>query len=294
MWKRYLWIKNIIFLIASSYLMANIVQTIILSRLPKSNLLEINQAKASSPDLAAKSLNTYSLISRKNIFNSQSSGDTASGQGKGQKSNEPLKKTELNIKLVGTVVGSHDSSFAIIEDNSTQKQELYQIDDMLQDQARIVNIERCRLIVVREGQQEVLECLEQEEKGKPVSKTVAYAAPSSNYSGVKKLSESDYLVDEKEVENALTNINQLMTQIRIVPNFQDGKTNGFKVFAIKPDSVFATIGLKNGDIIQKVNERDLTTPDKAFQSFQELRNERNLSLEITRSGERKTLNYQIR
>jgi len=96
------------------------------------------------------------------------------------------------------------------------------------------------------------------------------------------------------VENALQNINQLLTQIRVVPNFQNGQTNGFKVFAIKPNSIFSKIGLKNGDVIQRVNDRDITTPDKAFQAFQELRNEKSLSVEILRRGERKSLHYEIR
>jgi general secretion pathway protein C len=294
MWKRYLWIKNIIFLVALSYLAANIIHTIILSRLPKPDLLDRKQTKNSRQDISTKSLNTYTLISRKNIFNSKSTGDGSSGAQKAQKSNEPLKKTELKITLVGTIVGAPQNSFAIIEDNEAKKQDLYQIDDMIQDQARILEISRCRVLIMREGQQEVLECPEPEEKGKTGSKTVAYTMPSQEYPGVKKMTETEYAIDEKEVENALNNINQLMTQLRIVPNFEDGKANGFKVFAIKPNSIFENIGLKNGDVIQKVNDREITTPDKAFQSFQELRNERNLTVGILRKGEQKTLNYQIR
>jgi general secretion pathway protein C len=293
MWKRYLWLKNILFLVACAYLSSKIIQTVIISKLPKSDLFDKKQSESALHETTSKPLNTYSLISRKNIFNSQSTGDVATGP-KGQQSNEPLRKTELNVKLVGTIVGTRESSFAIIEDNTAQRQDLYQIDDMVQDQARILEISRCRVVIMREGQQEILECIELEDQGKTGSITTAVALPSADSSGIKKVSESDYLIDQKEVDNALNNINQLMTQVRVVPNFQDGKTTGFKVFAIKPNSVFANIGLKNGDVIQKVNDRDITSPDKAFQAFQELRNERNLAIQISRGGENKTFNYEIR
>jgi general secretion pathway protein C len=111
---------------------------------------------------------------------------------------------------------------------------------------------------------------------------------------VKQVSDSEFVIDEEEVESALGNINQLLTQIRVVPNFQDGKADGFKVFAIKPQSIFAKIGLKNGDVIRKVNDQDITSPEKAFGVFQELRNEKNLTVEISRRGQNQSLNYEIR
>lgn len=120
------------------------------------------------------------------------------------------------------------------------------------------------------------------------------SADSEASDSVRKLSETQYLIDESEVESALNNINQLMTQIRVVPNFQDGQTNGFKVFAIKPNSIFSKVGLQNGDVIQRINDQEITTPDKAFQAFNVLRNEKSLSLEILRRGSQKSLSYEIR
>jgi general secretion pathway protein C len=281
--------------LAFSYLSAKIIQTVVISRLPRADSFDNKQTETVSQGSTQKNLNTYSVISRRNIFNSQSTGESASGQQRAQRSDEPLRKTELNIKLVGTIVGSREDSFAIIEDSAAQKQDLYQIDDMVQDQARILDISRCRVVILREGQQEVLECVEEEDRGRGAGTMTASTSPqSTEFAGIKKLAENSYAIDEKEVENAINNINQLMTQVRVVPNFQDGKTTGFKVFAIKPNSVFANVGLRNGDVIQRVNDRDITTPDKAFQAFQELRNERNLTIQISRGGENKTLNYEIR
>jgi len=300
MWKRYLWVRNIIFLGVLSFLAAKIGNTLILSRIgTPQRTLERTDAVQSRPSPAEKkSLNTYSLIPRRNIFNSQYLGETSSTDGgKGQKPSAPLKKAELNVKLIGTVSGSRENSFAIIEDGSTRTQQLYQIDDTIQEQAKIIDISRCKVVLARDGNQEVLECPEEgaQEGEKPA--TVAYGAPPAETapaSGVKMVSETEFLIDENEVENALNNINQLLTQIRVVPSFQDGKPNGFKVFAIKPDSLFAKVGLKNGDVIQKINGRDITSPEKALQVFQDLKSEKSLSVEMLRRGGPQSLRYEIR
>ncbi|MEW6441479.1 MAG: type II secretion system protein GspC [bacterium] len=299
MLKRYLWIRNILFVIALSYLAAGVGNTVLLSRLPPPapapDRPAVSKPGPQSPD--GKAANTYSLITRRNVFNSAYTGEALdSDTGKVQPASAPLKKADLNVKLIGTVAGSREDSFAIIEDGSTRLQELYQADDTIQDQARILQIERCKIILLRDGVQEVLECPEEAVPEEQKS-AVAYGAPagaSAAPAGVKAVSETEFMIDENEVEKAMGNINQLLTQIRVVPNFQDGKPNGFKVFAIKPDSLFAKIGLKNGDVIQKVNGRDITSPERALEVFQELRNEKSLSVDMLRRGAPQSLRYEVR
>jgi general secretion pathway protein C len=300
MWKKYLWIKNLIFLCFFSYLMARIGNTLLLANLSPPSP-EISQGARPGPTErrvpGKKSLRLYHPISQQNVFNSASTGVQESAQRpEATKSTAPLKKADLNVELIGTVVGSSQDSFAIIEDHQRREQELYQIDDMIQDQARVVEISRCKVVVLRDGTEEVIECPDPDAKKKKGPSKVRYSASSKDDDdyNVKKVSDSEFVIDEEEVESALGNINQLLTQIRVVPNFQDGKADGFKVFAIKPQSIFAKIGLKNGDVIRKVNDQDITSPEKAFGVFQELRNEKNLTVEISRRGQNQSLNYEIR
>jgi general secretion pathway protein C len=300
MWKKYLWIKNLVFLCFFSYLMAKIGNTILLANLPapEPDLGQgTRQGYVERKPAREKSLRFYGQIAKGNVFNSASTGEPESDKPKEVvKSTAPLKKTDLNVELIGTVVGAPENSFAIIEDPQSRKQELYQVDDMIQDQARVVSIARCKVIVLRNGSEEVLECPDPDAKKKRPASPVRYtgAKKKEGEFAVKKVSDSEFVVDETEVENALGNINQLLTQIRVVPNFQDGKPDGFKVFAIKPDSIFAKVGLKNGDVIRKVNDNDISSPEKALQIFQELRNEKNLSIEISRRGQTQNFSYEIR
>jgi general secretion pathway protein C len=300
MWKKYLWIKNLIFLCFFSYLLARIGNTLLLANLPAPQPEARQGARPGFVErrpTGKKSLRMYRSISQKNVFNSAYTGEEAGGRNqRGARSTEPLKKADLNVELIGTVVGTDQDSFAIIEDHQSRKQELYQIDDMIQDQARVVAISRCKVVVLKDGAEEIIECPEPDAKTKRKPSTVRYSGSKEGDDdvNVRKMSDSEYVIDEETVENALGNINQLLTQIRVVPNFQDGKPDGFKVFAIRPNSLFADIGLKNGDVIRKVNDQDISSPEKALGLFQELRNEKNLSVEISRRGQSQTLNYEIR
>ncbi len=299
MLKKYLWIKNIVFICLFAFLSAQISNRLILSRFPESTPASrsmIPQSQQHRKPSGRKALPYYQVISERNIFNSEYTGPSGTAEPDRDLS-APLRKTELNVRLIGTVVGTPETSFAIIDDPKTKKQELYQLDDIIQDVARITNIDRCKILVLREGREEVLECPEEDEKdrARTVRGTGVAKSPVSDGSdSVRKVSDSEYLIDESEVENALNNINQLMTQIRVVPNFKDGQTNGFKVFAIKPKSIFSKIGLKNGDVIQRINDQEITTPDKAFSAFNVLRNEKSLSVDILRRGAKKSLSYEIR
>jgi general secretion pathway protein C len=294
--KKYIWIKNLVFLIFFSYLAAQIGNQVILAAIPDSNLpgQQGKPAKPVKEPPKNTSLLSYKIISTRNIFNSEYVGEEAVDPTKVVRTNAPLKKTELSVKLIGTVVGRPEQSFAVVEDQKTSQQELFRIDDMIQDVARVLEISRCRVVVLREGAQEILECPEEEEKRPQQGPQVAAGATAEESGTIKKVSENEYLIDESEVQGALDNINDLITQLRVVPNFQDGKANGFKVFAIKPNSLFSKIGLRNGDVIQKINDSDITTPDKAFQAFQNLRNEKSLNVEIIRRGGPQSLRYEIR
>jgi general secretion pathway protein C len=100
-------------------------------------------------------------------------------------------------------------------------------------------------------------------------------------------------VDRAEVDNALSNLSKVATQARIVPSFRNGKPNGFKLFSIKPGSIYSKIGLKNGDVIQKINGYEMNSPDKALEIYQKLKDASSVSIEFQRRGKSKHFNYNI-
>jgi general secretion pathway protein C len=84
------------------------------------------------------------------------------------------------------------------------------------------------------------------------------------------------------------------TQARIVPSFQNGKPNGFKLFSIRPGSLYSKIGIQNGDVIQKINGYEMNDPAKAFDIYSKLKDSSAITVDIVRRGRTQTMTYNIR
>jgi len=112
--------------------------------------------------------------------------------------------------------------------------------------------------------------------------------------GIKRNSDTDYVIDRGLLDKLLGDTSALARSARIVPSVKDNKPNGFKLYAIRPGSVYAKIGLMNGDTIQAINGYDMSTPAMALEVYTKLRTAPNLSVSILRRGETKSMNYTIK
>jgi general secretion pathway protein C len=54
------------------------------------------------------------------------------------------------------------------------------------------------------------------------------------------------------------------------------------------------LGIKNGDILQGVDGRSIKRPDDILALYKKLKSGSQVSLEITRRGEQKTIDYRLR
>jgi general secretion pathway protein C len=111
--------------------------------------------------------------------------------------------------------------------------------------------------------------------------------------GIKKTGDNSYEVEQSEVDKALGNLSSLATQARIVPAFEGGKPVGFKLFSIRPNSLYSKIGIQNGDVIKRINGYEINSPDKALEIYQKLKDSKNVTLDLKRRGKPMTLEYGI-
>jgi general secretion pathway protein C len=111
--------------------------------------------------------------------------------------------------------------------------------------------------------------------------------------GVTKVTEHSYQIARNTIDQALTNMNSLATQARIVPSFKNGVANGFKLFSIQPGSLYASIGIENGDVIQRVNGYEINSPDKALEVYQRLRESSHVTIELERAGQVVRKEYNV-
>ncbi len=87
---------------------------------------------------------------------------------------------------------------------------------------------------------------------------------------------------------------RLLTQIRAIPNIQNGKTNGFSLSEIEPGSVFDEMGFEEGDVLRSINGQPMTDPahgdaDDELRCATQVR----LRVQVLRDGHPTTLTYQI-
>lgn len=113
-------------------------------------------------------------------------------------------------------------------------------------------------------------------------------------SGIKKIDETSFEIDKSLVDKVLLNPMAIVKGARVVPAMKNGKPEGFKMYAIRPSSAFAKLGLSNGDTLTSINGFELNSADKALEVYTKLREARSLELEVTRRGKPVTLKYSIR
>jgi general secretion pathway protein C len=106
--------------------------------------------------------------------------------------------------------------------------------------------------------------------------------------------EATIKVSRSEVDESLKNVHQLLTQVRIRPHFRDGKPDGLAVSNIRPGSFFAKLGLRNGDIVQGINGRNIKSPDDVMEVYQKMKSGSRVALQVMRNGEERIINYQFR
>jgi len=212
--------------------------------------------------------------------------------------------TSLPLTLIATSVsGRPDESFATILNTSTQKQGGYFEGDVIPDAGTVKEI-HYKFVDFENAQSHRVEriaLLGETHTPTTPPRTVATQRHFGNDSmaeaiadGVKKIDDSNYEISRGLVDKVLANPMAVARGARVVPAVKNGKANGFKLYAIRPGSVYSQIGLANGDTIHAINGFDLSSPDKALEVYTKVKEATSLQVSVTRRGKEMTINYTIK
>ncbi len=196
---------------------------------------------------------------------------------------EALEPTSLKIALLGTVTGSLQNAFAVIEETDKKKQGLYRVGESIQD-ALIKMILRGKVILRVDNRDEILTM---EEAAARRGKKKLWPSKSGGTG-------STITVGHSEIKESLKDINKLLSQVRIRPHFRDGKPDGLAVSRIKQGSIFARLELKDGDIVNKINGKPINSPDDVLGLYEQLKSGSRVSIQINRKGQTKNIDYRFR
>jgi general secretion pathway protein C len=324
--QRYFWAVSLAFIASSSLLSARVVNTFVDGALEPGPLLSSDGPRgpllpATAPNLAADKFGHLfgieppppPAVTAENLI------VTHGAKGPICMECEPVK-TGLRLQLLATMIASDKHwSMALISDLDAQKTAYYGVGDTIKNVVIYDIVRDSRVythkafdidkpepnvpwVVIINEDTHRLEFIDD----KPGTGTAVSTAGLGNLGtapvpgpgdgpveGITKTGDNRYEITRAKLDATLSNLNDIATQARIVPNFKNGTSNGFKLFSIRPNSLYSAIGIQNGDVITQINGYDMNSPEKALELYTKLKDSRNVKLTYERNGQSVSSEYNI-
>ena len=303
--------------LAGSFLTATLLSTVVARFImPESTKasLRTNNGSTISPPHPTATLNPKSvdLILKRNIFNSEGAAvdeqPTETKLDSTAVSAEAVK-SDLPIKLIGTIFGGDPfTGIALIENSQKKSTNSFFVGDSVTKEAIVKEIYKERIIVDRGGRREYIEIAPTEltrtrrkkkAAAKPTDSSIAPIAtepppPSFKEDGFER-KEKDITMTQAYRQKLLTTyFTKVLQDCKATPNMVDGELRGFIVTRIRKDSIYEKTGLQNDDIVEEVNGVPLTDTSQAIRLLQSLRNESEIEIRVKRGGSPLTFTIGVR
>ena len=218
--------------------------------------------------------------------------------------------TALPLSLIATHVAepkrpADPANFATVLNTGTQKQGAYWVGDDIPGAGKVVEVHYKYVDFTNAGtgRKERVSLTGEVPPPPPPPTTVAADTPppadgddmtAAIDAGIKKIDDTTYEIDRSLVDKVLANPMALAKGARVMPSSKNGEPNGFKLYAVRPNSVFSKLGFSNGDTLNGVNGMQLNSMDRAMEVYAKVRDASSIQVEVTRRGKPVTLNYTIR
>jgi general secretion pathway protein C len=322
--KRYLWIIHLAFIAAGVYIGADLFWAIMGGRMEVSSRVPPLAQSATAEAPEKRAFQQYAVIQERNLFGAK--GRPASPPPKPSPPAAPPAKPAAALKLVGTVVGSPDYTYAVIEDLSTKRQDLYRLGDLVRE-AKLVEITRNRVVLDNRGRREEMLSFEKVEPAAAPPESAATSTepaarqpplprrPPPSQPGpenapeqqdqpnqgeesaeveVQRLSDNMWRLSREDLAEQMENLGQFMKEARLTPHFTSGQADGFMIGSLPKNSLLERMGLRNGDILKGINGQRFSSMEEVLQIYQQLQSQPTLQLEIERGRRPETLTYEVR
>ncbi len=317
--KRYLWLIHLALIAAGVYIGSDLFWAIVGSRMESNSRLPTASPSATAETTEKRALPHYAVIQERNLFGGRGRA-VAPPPARTPAQVPPTAKPAANLKLVGTVVGIPERTYAVIEDLGSKRQELYRLGDLVRE-AKVVEVTRNRVVLDNRGRREELLSFEKTDTAAPPrsepatrqlgaprrspapqapepSETVpepsqeeAQEAPEAE---IEQISENMWRINRDDLVEQLDNFGQMMKEARLTPHFTGGQPDGFMLTNLPQNSFLARMGLRSGDVMKGVNGQKFGSLEEFIQVYQQLQTEPMLQLEVERGNRSEMLSYEIR
>lgn len=308
--QRHVTALNFVLIAGLAYFSAQCVNDIVKRTMSADKDAPVEAAAAPRTDSGARTRAYYDTIVKRDVFNLVPQNNAPA----------PVVAEDLHLKLLGTSLLSKSKPYAIIEDQ-TGNQSLYQVGEDIPDAGRLVSVETTRAIIDRGGHRVAIEIPQTEmpevapsrlgvpgilPRGLPA--LMRHGAirrrgganddddsdDDSSKLELKKLGPGRFEASRAQVASTMQNPAQLFSQMRALPHFVNGKTDGFSISNVAPGSVFEQLGLQDGDMVTEIDGQPVTNPMQAMGLMQAVQTASSIDLTVQRGGSPTRVHLDLR
>lgn len=195
--------------------------------------------------------------------------------------------------LVGTLEGDPVFARAVIREvGGTNQTREIGISEHI-GAARLIYIGREYIWIKENGQKFKVKEGEQSNQTPQVTQVAAAnpetAAPVTGGSVVKRV------ISREEVNKIIKgNPAEIYKDAAFGPLVENGKIKGYKIYKVAPSHVFYQLGARAGDVIEKVNNFDLSDTESMFELWKSIKTAPRVSIDLIRGGQHITYDFHIR
>lgn len=248
------------------------------------NALSKDPVEADNPD----------IIIKRNIFGSSELSSAKQNPEQETKVNS-ISILKAQLRLLATVAGDEEVACAVIENVKTKIQDLYRIGDIIEG-TRIERIDRNKIVLVNEGQREVLHLYVTDGNSDRIEKSAepVIAQKPDAAEAVNVISPTEREINKKAFLARVGGMEAIIKTVQIAPYVEDGKEKGVRITGLEGLSMARFVGFENGDIIQNINGSTVTNRRKAFQILRKARSQSSISIQLLRGQQEKKLSFGIK
>ena len=316
--QRHVTALNFLLIAGLAYFAAQCVNDIV-KRTMATDDAPVAVSTAFKPSTGVRTRTYYDAIVKRDIFNLVPQDNAPA----------PVVAEDLHLKLLGTSLLSRSKPYAILEDQAGN-QSLYQLGEDIPDAGRLVSVEPNRAIIDRGGRRVAIDIPPSEipeagpsHLGGPIAiprgipgimqrrrllRRPAAAVQNddsddnddnssddnSSKLELKKLGPGRFQASRAEVASTMQNPAQLFAQMRALPHFVNGKTDGFSISNVAAGSVFEQLGLQEGDLLTEINGQPVTNPMQAMGLMQAMQTGSSIDLTLNRGGNPTKVHLDLR
>jgi len=243
---------------------------------------------------------SYQSIISRNVFSSdglipEPLSVQLAKEGKKQLEEAPPVPSSLPLQLLGTLVHSNpQKSIATIELKGKGMTIAFTPERDIENMATVVKVERNK-VILRNLNNGRLEFIEIKTNTKVSFSSAIKAVPTLTGRGeVKQLAPNKYKLSRATILKHTQDLSSLLMQASTMPRRKaNGEIDGYILTSFRPDSVFAELGVQQGDVIKSANGEPIDSPAKAMELYNLLKTQSNIKLTVEVDGRDVEKEYSI-